>query len=196
MKRKERKKIEIENYDSQILDEELVFDDGNKSDLVKKIERLKKDLKKSLLEKQEYLNGWQRERATFSNFKKNLAQERKEAVQFGNEQIISDILLVLDSFNMAFSNKEIWGKIDKTWSTGIEYIYNQLKDILKLYGLTEYTDLGKQFDPARHHSQEVVSVNIKKDDGKIIEVIQKGYIVKDSILRPALVKVGKYNKNN
>lgn len=175
--------------------EELLFDEGNEGDFSKKVTKLKKDLKKCLEEKQEYLDGWQRERATLANLKRELAQDKQKAIQFAHEQIISDILPVLDSFNMAFANKEVWEQIDETWRKGIEHIYNQFNTILAQYGVSEFSDIGESFNPERHHSQEIVPVDDEAKDGTVIEVIQKGYIINNSILRPARVKVGEYNKN-
>ena len=175
--------------------EELIMDEEGEDAFSKKLDKLKKDLKNCQKEKQEYLDGWQRERATLTNLKKELAQGKQKAIQLAHEQIVSDIIPVLDSFNMAFANKEAWEKVDKTWRTGIEYIYNQLYSTLTQYGVTEFSDEGELFNPERHHSQEIVPVNSPEEDGIIIEVIQKGYTVHNSVLRPARVKVGEYKNN-
>jgi molecular chaperone GrpE len=158
------------------------------------IKKLKEKLKKCLAEKEEYLDGWQRERASFANFKKDIAEEKKKITNFAYEQIISDILPVLDSFSMAFSNKDAWEKIDKNWRMGVEHIYTQLKGILAGYGVEEFSDEGKTFDPVRHHPQETVSTSKQEDDGKICEVIQKGYTIHGVVLRPVRVKVGEFKK--
>ena len=75
--------------------------------LVKKLKEKIKTLEK---EKQEYMNGWQRERADLINYKKMVENEKVEIVKYANENLLEEITQVLDSFEMAFSNKEAWEK--------------------------------------------------------------------------------------
>src|SRR5581483_10539477 len=79
------------------------------------LKKLREKLKKCVEEKQEYLDGWQRERAQLANLRKQEEKERKEFIKFANENLLSDLLPVLDSFHMAFANKEAWEKVDKNW---------------------------------------------------------------------------------
>jgi len=187
------KKDTHENENDVVL-EENEGDSYKDPDPAIQVKKLKEKLTKCLAEKDEYLDGWQRERASFANFKKELSSEQKKTVQFAYEQVISDILPVLDSFTMAFSNKEAWEKIDENWRRGVEHIYTQLKSILTGYGVEEFSDEGKDFDPIRHHPQESVPVSKEKEDGKILEVLQKGYTMHGKVFRPARVKVGEFKK--
>jgi len=91
---------------------DVVMDDESEAPeaLIKKLKDKIKTLEK---EKQEYMNGWQRERADFINYKKRIEEEKIEVVKYANEGLLEEITQVLDSFEMAFSNKEAWEKVDK-----------------------------------------------------------------------------------
>lgn len=154
------------------------------------VAKLKKDLQKCKEEKQEYLDGWQRAKADFVNLKKRAGEDKKSFVKFANEEFILELLPALDSFEQAFRNKEAWEKADANWRTGVEFIHSQLMSILSNHGVTEMNPAGEKFDEKLHHSIEAVAVEDKKDDGKIVEVTQKGYMLGDKIIRHASVKVG------
>jgi len=158
------------------------------------IQRLRGRLLRSEEEKKEYLDGWQRARAEMQNFKKDLEKDSMRARQALKEGLFSDMLPVADNFELAFRNKEAWEKVDVNWRNGVEYIYKELLSVLASHGVTPFDDTGREFDPARHHSVENISVEEKKDNGKILEVVQKGYEHNGKILRPAQVKVGEYIK--
>ncbi len=174
-------------------DDEFVPEDGegNTQDTVKS---LRDKLKKAVAEKQEYLDGWQRMKADFVNARKREEEARKDVVRFANENLILEILPVLDSFTMAFSNKEAWEKVDKNWRVGVEYIYSQLVSTLTQNGFKEFSPLSERFDPNKHIAIELVSVQDKAQDHVVVEVIQKGYILNEKIIRPAKVKIGEYKE--
>lgn len=146
---------------------------------------LKEKLKKAVAEKQEYLNSWQRDKAEFINARKRDEEAQKDFARFSNESLISELIPVLDSFNMAMGNKEAWEKADKNWRVGVEYIANQLKKILGEFGLKEIDPIGKKFDPMRDEAIE---------DGKqgdtVTTVIQKGYELHGKVLKAPKVKIG------
>ncbi|HEY4478245.1 MAG TPA: nucleotide exchange factor GrpE, partial [Candidatus Paceibacterota bacterium] len=77
------------------------------------IKNLREKLKKALAEKQEYLDNWQRDKADFINARKRDEEAQKDFLRFSNENIITELIPVLDSFNMAMGNKEAWEKADK-----------------------------------------------------------------------------------
>ena len=161
----------------------------------KKLKKLKKELEACRKEKGEYLEGWQRSKADFVNAKRNFEDDKTRLRSLAKEDLINDLFPVIDSFDMAFKDKEAWEKVDQVWRTGVEYIYNHLMETLKNHGLEPYEDLGKPFDPNRHVSAEVVEANKKGDDGKITDVIQKGFMLNNHIVRPARVKVAEYKKS-
>ncbi|MDO8430549.1 MAG: nucleotide exchange factor GrpE [Candidatus Taylorbacteria bacterium] len=149
------------------------------------IKNLREKLKIALAEKQEYLNNWQRDKADFINVRKRDQETQKDFARFSNENLIDELIPVLDSFNMAMGNKEVWEKADKNWRVGVEYIANQLKKILEDFGLKEIDPLGKPFDPMRDEAIE---------DGKhgniVTTVVQKGYELNGKVLKAPRVKIG------
>lgn len=149
------------------------------------VKNLREKLKKALAEKQEYLNNWQRDKAEFLNARKRDQEVQKDFTRFSNENLISELIPVLDSFSMAMGNRETWEKADKSWRVGVEYIANQLKKTLENFGLKEIDPIGKPFDPMRDEAIE---------DGKksnlVTTVVQKGYELNGKVLKAPKVKVG------
>ncbi len=175
-------------------DEEFVPEDGegNTGTTKDTVAELREKLKKAIAEKQEYMDGWQRTKADFVNARKRDEEGRKEMIKFSNEGLLMDITPVLDSFTMAFNNKEAWQKVDANWRMGVEYIYNQLKGVLEQNGFSEFDPTGEMFDPMKHNAIETVEVSDESQDHKVIETVQKGYNLNGKIVRPASVKIGEY----
>ena len=153
------------------------------------IAKLKEKLRICMDERSEYLTGWQRAKADFVNARKQEEQNRAEFVAFSKESVISEILPVLDSFDLAMANKEAWEKVDAGWRKGVEYIYQQLRTALESHGLSEVNPLGQTFDPTAHTAIEKVVAARPEDDGKIVEVSQKGYALNRKVVRSPKVKV-------
>ena len=182
-------------------DEDVVFEetDGEGQSAlgkasVEKIKKLKDELKACQKEKQEYLDGWQRAKADFINARKEDEKNRSQMMQFAKEGILHEILPVVDSFDMAFRNKEAWARVDENWRKGVEYIHQQFVSILENNGLAPIDALGKPFDPMLHSPIESVVVEDKEKDGIVLEMVQKGYRMNDRVLRPAKVKIGVFSK--
>lgn len=173
--------------------EENIDEDGNQNQ-TELIKKLREKIKKLEHESQEYLTGWQKERADAVNFKKRLEEEKKEFAKFAKEDIATELMQVLDSFESAFKNKETWEKVDKNWRVGIEYIHSQLINVLGNHGVSVINPLGEKFDPQRDEAVENVIVGDEKDDHKIIEVLNIGYKLHDKIIRAPKVKVGEFKK--
>ncbi len=159
--------------------------------LVKKLKEKIKTLEK---EKQEYMDGWQRERADFVNYKKRVENEKLEVIKYANEGLVEELLPVLNSFEMAFANKEAWEKVDKNWRIGVEYIHSQFIKILDENGIKEIKALGEKFDPRFHVAVEHKETNDEKKDGIITEVKKKGYMVNDRVIVASQVVVAEYKK--
>lgn len=158
-----------------------------------KIKKLRDEIKAVKKERDEYLTGWQRAKADFINARKDEEKSRSEFVKSANKELMLDILTTLDNFDMAFANKESWEKVDKNWRTGVEYIYSQLLGTLEQNGLKQLNPQGEIFDPNIHTSVESVSVEKPEDEHKILEVVQKGYMLNGSLIRSPKVKVGVKN---
>jgi molecular chaperone GrpE len=176
--------------------EEFVPEDGEGNTATTKdtVKDLRQKLKKAIEEKQQYMEGWQRTKADFVNARKREEEARKEISKFANEDLLMQITPVLDSFTMAFANKDAWEKVDKNWRVGVEYIYSQLRGILEQNGFKEYDPTGETFDPMRHHAIETIEVSDPAEDHKVINVVQKGYELNGKIIRPASVKIGEFKQ--
>jgi len=158
------------------------------------IKKLREKLKTLEKEKQEYMNGWQRERADFVNYKKRAENEKLEVIKYGNENLISELIPVLDSFESAFANKEAWEKVDKNWRVGVEYIHSQLLKILDENGLKELNPIGEKFDPKFHVAEVHTETTDEKQDGIITKVVKKGYMLNDRVVIAPKVVVAEYKK--
>jgi len=190
--------LKIINSNSTKADEseviEFEFNEDGEEDLKKTIKKLRADLKSCKKEKEEYLFGWQKERADFSNYKKQDEERRIYSIEANREAILSSFLSVLDSFNMAFSNKEAWNKVDENWRKGVEYIYTQLNSIFEEYGIKEIGVVGEIFDHNIHQSIGLTETKNKEDDHKISVIIQKGYKMGEKVIRAARVNVFEYKE--
>lgn len=156
---------------------------------------LKAKLAVAIKEKQEYLDKWQRGAAEFQNIRKRDAEDNERFRKFATENLVTELLPVLDSFNMAFSNKEAWEKVDKNWRTGVEYIASQLKGVLESNGLRELNPVGQKFDPLLHEAVEFEKVADESKDQTITAVIHKGYSFYDRVLKAPKVKVAETRNN-
>lgn len=178
-------KSDIEMYDDVTVDSE--------EDTGIAVKKLRKQLKECAHEKQEYLDGWQRLRADFANYKAREGESKEDFVKFAKEGLISELIPVVDSFEMAFANKEAWENVDENWRKGVEYIHTQLETVLENNGLKELDPLGSKFDPAQHTSIETIRTDDPKKDHVICEVVQKGYIMNDKVIRSPRVKIYEYS---
>ena len=153
----------------------------------KEFEKLKK-------EKDEYLRGWQRERADFINYKKDEKERFREVVRFSNERIVKSLIAVLDGFDLAIESFLKEGKDKKendNYLKGIYLIKSQLQDILEKEGVNEIkVKIGEKLNPAFH---EVVAMaeNEKFAPDTIIKILEKGYILNDKVIRPCRVILAK-----
>ena len=173
---------------------EFEFNEDGEEDLKKTIKKLRTDLKTLKQEKDEYLLGWQKERADFANYKKEEDTRKAAFSEAVRERILTRFLSVLDSFNMAFANKVAWAKVDENWRKGVEYIYSQLGSVFEEYGVKPIGEVGEDFDPNIHQSIDVVDTKKKEEEHKVAEVIQKGYKLGERVLRPARVNVYEYKE--
>ena len=128
-------------------------------DPIQKIKELKEKLKVCQKERQEYLSSWQRERADFQNFKKDETERMIRSIGHAREQVVFNLLPALDSYDMAFSNKEVWEKVDKNWRVGVEYIHQQILKALEEYGVTSIkTKVGDIIDLTLHQPIETIEI--------------------------------------
>lgn len=125
--------------------------------------------------------------AEFQNYKKRAAKEKTDTLQYANEKIVSDLLPVIDNFERALATEtdDLEG-----YAKGMQLIFEQFKKALENAGLEEIKAMDEEFDPNVHNA--VMTDNVEdKDDGKITKVLQKGYKLRDKVVRPSMVAVNK-----
>ncbi len=167
-------KEEIEVIDPEIVEE--TNDDSG--DRMKELEK----------EKQEYYERLLRLQAEYDNFKKRTQKERIAERKYKAQDIATELLPVLDNFERALqveATKETESLIE-----GITMVYNQFKEAFSSQEIKEIETVGTVFDPNLHHA--VMQVEEEgKDKDEVVEELQKGYILHDRVIRPAMVKVNK-----
>src|ERR1035437_5087733 len=183
---------EGETKESEVL--EFEFNDDGEEDLKKTLKKFRADLKTVQKEKEEYLTGWQKERAECANYRRQEEDRKTMFSESMRERILTRFLTVMDSFNIAFSNKEAWDKVDENWRKGVEYIYAQMNTIFEEYGVHPVGVVGESFDPSIHQSIDMVTTDKKEMDHKIADVVQIGYKLGDRVIRPARVNVYEFKE--
>ncbi len=152
----------------------------------KKHAKEKKPTEKEIIA--ELTDTLQRTQAEFENYKKRVDKEKGEFVKYAKAELIQKILPTLDTFEIALksiSDKEKFVK-------GMEMIYAQLFSTLEAEGLKPIESLGKKFDPYLH--EVMLKEKSDKDEGMVLEELQKGYMLNDKVLRHSKVKISEKAK--
>ena len=169
------------------------------------------ELEKLKQERDEYLDGWKRAKADFSNYKKDEFKRIESILKLSNEQLVRDLIVVLDSFDLAITalqsqikaddmqidadknisdNQRLDRRTSAPLERGMYLIRSQLEDVLKRYGLARIAVTeGDQFDPSTQEA--VASVESDKPSGSVVEEVERGYTLGEKVIRAARVKVAK-----
>jgi molecular chaperone GrpE len=137
----------------------------------------------------EYLDGWQRALADFSNYKKRIERDQAEAYQRAASRAAGRLLSVLDDLELALKDRPASGD-GASWADGIDLIVRKILGYLETDGIVAMDAQGAEFDPNFH---EAVSMEEDKnfESGQIIEVLQSGYMQNERVIRPARVRVAR-----
>lgn len=134
-----------------------------------------------------------RQAAELENFKKRTARERDDAVRFANESLIKDLLPVVDNLERAIAHAAGGGN-GKPLVEGVEMVLRGLLDVLVKHGVTQISAAGQAFDPTKHEAMAQVETE-NHEPNSVVEELHKGYMLRDRLLRPALVSVAKAAKS-
>jgi molecular chaperone GrpE len=195
---KEKTKKTDNQQDTNI--EDVHFEDQKNADKSKGREHKKRKGQKSgddcqksldeLREKYDELNDrYLRLYSEFDNYRKRTNKEKLELIKSASEDLIVDLLPVLDDFERALKAFEDHNA-DPELIAGVELIYNKLFNILKQKGLKPMDSMGKEFDTDYHEALTNVPAPSEDLKGKVVDVIQKGYLLNDKVIRFAKVVVG------
>jgi len=157
-------------------------EDKEKVKLREEIEKLKLDLSDS----QEKLL---RNSAELINFKRRKELEVSTMLKYANEDFIVELLSVIDNFERAIKldDNDLSDEVSKFLS-GFKMIFGNLNSILKKFEVKEIEALGVEFNP-NFHQAVLMEHDDAKPSGVVLEVLQKGYVYKDKVIRPSMVKV-------
>jgi molecular chaperone GrpE len=183
--------LPAENQD-EILEGEVIqaseaaLEDGSIS-IEEKLALTQAALEASEAKASEYLDGWQRAQAEFTNFRKRQERER-ELMRFeAVGRVARRYLPIVDDMQRALKDRPKEGE-GAAWAEGIELIYRKLMSILEAEGVTPIEAAGQIFDPNLHEAV-VQSESDEHESGVVIEVLQTGYKMGERVLRPAMVRV-------
>jgi molecular chaperone GrpE len=157
--------------------------------LEEEIHSLREEVEDKQKKAEEYLDGWQRARAEFANYKKRVERDQAQVYQQAVGSISKRYLEIIDDMERALKNRPTEGE-GAAWAEGIELIYKKFRSILEAEGIKQMEAEGALFDPNFH---EAITQEDSRDheSGHIIEVVQQGYMIGDRVLRPALVRVAR-----
>ncbi len=161
--------------------------------LSEELESKKKEAE-GIFKGEQYLTELKYLKADFENYKRRMAKEKREAANYALECFITELLPIKDSLEAAIMHAKTNNKPEGLVK-GVEMTMKQFEELLKRAGLEEIKAEGEKFDPFRH---EVVSREEKdmQQENTITEVVRKGYVFHDKVLRPALVKLAMRKTSN
>ena len=178
--------------EKETLDDQMA-EETNESETQASEEGSVDPLESAQAEAAEWKDKYLRAHADFENSKKRLEKDKNNAVSYANESFAKDILSVLDSFENALaamnSSEESDSEAYEKMVEGVNLTYDQLKKILEKNSIKEIACEG-EFDPEVH--QAIMQVESDEHEaGQIVQVMQKGYTIKERVLRPAMVSTAK-----
>jgi molecular chaperone GrpE len=147
---------------------------------------LEQRLREAELSAQEHHDAWLRARAEADNIRKRSQTEIANAHKFAVENFATELLAVKDSLEAALASENTGVE---GMRSGIELTLRQLKTVFEKFNVTEIDPGGQKFDPHRH--QAISTVEADAEPNTVVQVLQKGYLLHDRVIRPALVIVAR-----
>jgi molecular chaperone GrpE len=163
---------------------EVIEPEDGGDDAVAKIKKLRDDLCSTRKEKQEYMDGWQRAKADYVNLLKRFETETKTAKTAGIVKAAEALLPAYDALERAKEHGEI--------PEGFTAIARQLESAFGSLGLMPIGEAGEQFDPALHEALGQDPADSKDKDDTVTAVLEKGWKIGDTVIRPAKVRVAHF----
>lgn len=148
---------------------------------------LQKELNEALLQNNQLKDKMLRAQAEFDNYKRRTEKERAAERKYKSQDLALDLLPVLDNFERALETET--SENNQGFYDGVKMVYDQLQQALKAEEIEPMTVVDEEFDPNLHHA--VMQVEEDKPSNTVVEELQKGYMIKDRVIRPAMVKVNK-----
>ncbi len=136
----------------------------------------------------DYLKGWQTERANLLNYQRDETSRLTYALSLSERNMLLEIIIILDNFDLILKNSDV----NSEYFKGIKMIYDQFVSFLNRHQCFSFESLNQVFDPNLHEAVEMVKDDTKENN-IVVEEVKKGYKLNDQIIRPSLVKVNQIN---
>ncbi len=160
-------------------------------ELISEIDVLRKELEDCKNIEDDYVDRIKRLQADYDNYRKRTIKEHLEHIKRANKDLVSKLLPIIDNFELALDAGRKLEK-DDDFYRGIKMIHDKLIEVLEKENVTVIEPVGEEFDPKV--CEAAVTEAVKDvDEGKVLEVLRKGYMIDDFVIRPAVVKVCKKN---
>jgi molecular chaperone GrpE len=186
-KKKKETEVEITEREEEQVGTESVEEEASAE--VGEIGELQDALAQAEAQAAEYLDGWQRAQAEFSNYKKRQEADRAQMMAFASTGVLNKLLPAMDDFERALGTLPDDLR-HLTWCEGLFLIKQKLDGVLESEGVAPIESEGQMFDP-RYHEAVTYEEAPGYEEGQIIGEVQRGYMIGERVLRPALVRVAK-----
>jgi molecular chaperone GrpE len=140
-------------------------------------------------EAKEHYERYLRQVAEVENFKKRINREKEDAIRYANENLIKDILPVIDNLERAIAHAQGGGN-GKPLVEGVEMVLRGLLDVFGKHGVVQVPAVGEVFDPGKHEAMAQVESS-QYEPNTVVDEHHRGYLLRDRLLRPALVTIAK-----
>jgi molecular chaperone GrpE len=175
-----------ETTSSQSKDDEQITSKTSSEPTTSELPALERELEKEREKSEDYLRRLQYLQADFENYRKRVDREMGDAKRYGNERLLSDLLVVVDELELGLK-KAREEDSSPVLVEGIRMVLKRFQGLLAKEGVVRVNGVGSKFDPAVHEA--ALKVPSEKEEGIIIEEIRSGYTLKGRVLRPSIVKV-------
>lgn len=180
--------------ETKLKESEVLEPEGAKKEDISKEELVKKLNEKS---EEAALNHdrWLRASAELENYKKRIEKEKAEYLKYANESLIKELLSTVDDLERAIEHAQGKKTASEALTEGVEMVLKNLTDCLAKFGLTPIKTVGERFDPNLHEAV-MVKEDPEKEENTILSCLQKGYVLKGRVIRPAIVEVSRLPAQN
>ena len=169
---------------------EEVIDNASRSEAgQQELAELREKLDAKEKEVKEHYERYLRQVAEVDNFKKRINREKEDAIRYANENLIKDILPVIDNLERAIAHAQGGGN-GKSLVQGVEMVLRGLLDVFGKHGVVQVPAVGEVFDPGKHEAMAQVESS-QYEPNTVVDEHHRGYLLRDRLLRPALVTIAK-----